>query len=203
VFFPRRKEGEHAEPGPLTRHIIVNYETLANLFHLPLKDAARELGLCPTTFKKACRSLNVAQWPSREAHSRTLFARRDSQTDGVDAAIRMLHQRHVYANTPPTLQTTEVHQATRAVRVAGTAPGWHDGSLAWSDASAFDFSFSSTTSSSSTLGASPELPWDCPDPFGAGFSSAAPHPCVEAVMAYLDGPLAGNFDFMFADDDGH
>mmetsp|Transcript_10835 Transcript_10835/g.26269 ORF Transcript_10835/g.26269 Transcript_10835/m.26269 type:complete len:219 (-) Transcript_10835:223-879(-) len=196
VFFPRRKEGEDAEPGPLTRRVHVNYETLEGLFHLPLKDAARELGLCPTTFKKACRSLNVAQWPSREAHSRTLFARRDSQTDGVDAAIRMLHQRHVYANTPPTLQTTEVHQAMTC-----TAPGWHDGSFAWSDASAFRVSFSSTASSRSTLGASPELPWDCPDPFGAGFSSAVPHPCVEAVMDYLDGPLAGNFDFMFADEE--
>jgi hypothetical protein len=26
--------------------------------------------------------------------------------------------------------------------------------------------------------------------------------CVEAVMEYLDGPLAENFDFMFADEEG-
>jgi len=85
VFFPRRKEGEHAEPGPLTRHIIVNYETLANLFHLPLKDAARELGLCPTTFKKACRCFNLERWPFRKGQSRIPLARRDS-TSSIDSS---------------------------------------------------------------------------------------------------------------------
>mmetsp|Transcript_10826 Transcript_10826/g.26230 ORF Transcript_10826/g.26230 Transcript_10826/m.26230 type:complete len:218 (-) Transcript_10826:223-876(-) len=195
VFFPRHKKGEDAESRPLTRYISVNYEALERLFHLPVKDAAHEMGLCLTTFKKACRSLNLEHWP-RKRYSQTRLALSNAQADGVDAATRTLHQEPVCALAAPTLQTTEVHQAMTC-----TAPGWHDGSFAWSDASAFRVSFSSTASSRSTLGASPELPWDCPDPFGAGFSSAVPHPCVEAVMDYLDGPLAGNFDFMFADEE--
>jgi hypothetical protein len=44
LYFPRQKEGEDPEPGPLTRHIRVNYEALEGLFHLNLKDAAKELG---------------------------------------------------------------------------------------------------------------------------------------------------------------
>jgi hypothetical protein len=44
VFFPRNKEGPEAE-GAMTRHITVSYEDLEGLFHLPLKDAAQELGL--------------------------------------------------------------------------------------------------------------------------------------------------------------
>ena len=45
LFLPRRKEGEDLDGPP--RHIIVSYEALEVLFHLPLKDAAREIGLCP------------------------------------------------------------------------------------------------------------------------------------------------------------
>jgi hypothetical protein len=41
-FLPRRKEGEDLEGQ---RNIIVSYEALEGLFHLPLKDAAREIGL--------------------------------------------------------------------------------------------------------------------------------------------------------------
>ena len=60
----RRKEGEDADPdGPLTRHIEVTYKDLESVFHLPLKDAAREIGLGQTTFKKACRYLDIDRWP--------------------------------------------------------------------------------------------------------------------------------------------
>ena len=36
----------------------------------------------------------------------------------------------------------------------------------------------------------------------AGPPLARERPCLEAVMEYLDGPFAGNFDFMFADEEG-
>jgi hypothetical protein len=275
VFFPRHKEGES---GPLTRYISVNYEALERLFHLPLKDAAHEMGLCLTTFKKACRSLNLEHWP-RKRYSQTRLALSNAQADGVDAATRTLHQEPVCAPAAPTLQTMEMHQDKRAVTMTCTPPVWHDGSIVRSDASAFCLSFSSNASSRLTVDASSELRRDCPDPFGAVFSSAAPEgllqqsstaldtqfcgeeryagpafqhktfapldapscfdsfargsicigvpmpegqpttlpcggdqggatpleagppreqSCAEAVMDYLDGPLVGNFDFMFA-----
>jgi len=82
VFLPRRKEGE--DPS-VPRHISVSYEALVGLFHLPLNEAAREIGLCPTTFKKACRRFDLETWPFRKGGSsrRAAIARR--QTDGVDA----------------------------------------------------------------------------------------------------------------------
>jgi len=124
VFLPRRKP----EEGPDgQRHIRVSYEALEGLFHLPLKDAAREIGLCPTTFKKACRRFNLEHWPFRQFQGRIPFARRTSQTDGVDAAMRTLHQDPVCATAAPTLQTTDAHQAMRAGTVSCTSPVWHDG----------------------------------------------------------------------------
>jgi len=294
-FFPRPSKKEDAELGPL-RHISVDYEVLESLFHLNLKDAARKLGLCITTFKKACRRFHLAKWP-RKAQRDAAIARRNARTNGVDAAIRTLHQEPVGTPTTPTPQTTEVHYDKRAVAVSCTSPVWHDESDAWRrDASGLCFAISSNASSSST--ACPELHRDWPDPFGAVISSAAPEgllqqasvaldtrscgetrhagpafqhktlsidslegsicigvpmpedqpttgpygalpptaphqcpaphherggtaggglcggeqgsaeagpprerSCIEAVMAYLDGPLAGNFDFMFADEE--
>jgi len=283
VFFPRYKEGEHQGPGHLPRHISVTYEALAGLFHLPLKDAAREVGLCTTTFKKACRRFDMKKWPFRKGQRRTPISRSNVQTEGVVAAIKTLHQEHVCTLAVPTLQTPEMLQGKSAVTVSCTPPAWHNGSI---DTSAFCRSFSRNPSSSSTVRASSELRQNCYDPFGAVFSSAAPvslasllqqasmaldtrscdeaghtgpafqhksfatfdapsyidsltrgltsigvpkalpcstsggpkrvspgsgrpeegqpreRPCVEAVMDYLDGPLVGDFDFMFADEAG-
>jgi len=121
-FLPRRKEGEDLDAP---RHIRVSYEALERLFQLPLKHAAREIGLCPTTFKKACRRFDLEQWPFRQKQGH--FARRASETDGVHAGIRTLHQEPVCAPAAPTLQTTGAHQANHAVSVSCTSPVWQDG----------------------------------------------------------------------------
>ena len=131
MFFPRRNQGEDAVPGHLTRPVSVNYDALEGLFHLPLKDAAREIGLCPTTFKKACRRFSMHVWPFKKGQSRTPVARRSTQTDDYR------HQDNV--------------QNGAVASVHYISPGWHDGSTAWMNRS---FSFSSTASSSSTVRAS-------------------------------------------------
>eukprot|EP00290_Baffinella_frigidus_P019474 CAMPEP_0180203086 /NCGR_PEP_ID=MMETSP0987-20121128/7659_1 /TAXON_ID=697907 /ORGANISM="non described non described, Strain CCMP2293" /LENGTH=331 /DNA_ID=CAMNT_0022158423 /DNA_START=218 /DNA_END=1213 /DNA_ORIENTATION=+ len=92
-FFPRRKEEGDGPEGPRTRHVSVDYEALEGLFHLPLKDAARELGLCQTTFKKACRGFNVDQWPFRKAHRNVSHRERKAHTDGVDTAFNTQPQK--------------------------------------------------------------------------------------------------------------
>jgi len=117
VFFPRQKAGDHSEPELLARHININYEALEKLFHLPLKDAAREIGLCSTTFKKACRHFNMKKWPFRKGQSKNprgkprVYSRRNAQTD---AAIT-LRQETARAPAAPTLQTTEMHHDKSAV----------------------------------------------------------------------------------------
>ena len=62
LFFPRQKKGEDAEPGPLMRHIRVDQEVLKGYFHLKLKDAAREIGLCPTTFMTKTPKAAGREW---------------------------------------------------------------------------------------------------------------------------------------------
>ena len=140
VFFPRQKEGDLTEPGLLTRHISINYEALEDLYHLPLKDAAREVGLCSTTFKKACRHFNMKKWPFRKGQSKTprgkLGAYGNARTDAVDAAItlhqatvcsdltdaaiRSLHQTPVRAPAS-TVQTTEMHQDVLVSRTTSSS----------------------------------------------------------------------------------
>jgi len=125
VFFPRQKAGDHSEPELLTRRININYETLEKLFHLPLKDAAREIGLCSTTFKKACRHFNMKKWPFRKGQSKTppgkpgAYTRRNAQPNGVHAAITP-HYEPIRPLAASKLQTTEVHQDNSAVAVSRT-----------------------------------------------------------------------------------
>jgi len=259
-FFPRRKEGEEPD-GRLTRQISVSYEDLEALFHLPVKDAAREMNLCATTFKKACRSFGIEEWPFRK---------------GSRLPVAQM--------TAPTLQTTELHQDNRAVMVSCTTAVWHEGSNARMNTSSCGFPFSSVASSwpsqdspnpvgsavssvaphgllqqAQTVLQQASMAHE-PRSYGVArhavpsvpvFSSAAPQgllqnasmahdarscdgvprpmpiclpttrlrggeqggatlleagpprerSCVEDVMDYLEGPLAGNFDFMFADEE--
>jgi hypothetical protein len=142
------------------RHIFVKYEDLERLFHLPLKEAASEIGLCQTTFKKACRRHDIVRWPY--------------------AAIRTQHQEPVYALAAPALQAMEVHQAKRFDTMSAEPPLWYDGSLA----SAVYFPFSATACSSSTVRASSG--WDCSDPFGADSSSSAPEGQLQQASMALD-----------------
>ena len=60
IIFPRRKGGDTRHP---TRPVRVTRQMLKALFHLPLPSACKHLGLCATTFKKACRREGIMQWP--------------------------------------------------------------------------------------------------------------------------------------------
>lgn len=44
----------------------LRFEDLQSKFHLGLKEAAVELGVCITTLKRICRRLGVSRWPKRQ-----------------------------------------------------------------------------------------------------------------------------------------
>ena len=44
----------------------LTYRDLEAHFGHGLKDAARRLGICPTTLKRACRRNGITRWPSRQ-----------------------------------------------------------------------------------------------------------------------------------------
>ena len=174
LFRPRPKKGEDTEPGPLTRQVRIDYATLEGLFHLNLKDAARVVGLGTTTFKKACRRLNIQKWTTR--------LRSNAQTDGVYSAISRL---------------------PRAVMTAGTStrPMRSVDEVASSSSNALD-----TRSGGENRHATPAFEHKTLTPLDGARPREAGPPgglsCVAAVMDYLDGPFALDFDFMFADDEG-
>lgn len=47
----------------------LSLEELSPYFHLPINDAATELGICSTALKKICRSIGVKRWPHRKIKS--------------------------------------------------------------------------------------------------------------------------------------
>lgn len=44
----------------------VGLETLQQHFHRPLKDVAKQFGVCVTVFKRHCRSVGIKRWPARK-----------------------------------------------------------------------------------------------------------------------------------------
>ncbi|KAJ1484668.1 hypothetical protein T484DRAFT_1947328 [Baffinella frigidus] len=60
--YVKNTEDSDGNAAPV-RQVNVNKEELLALFHLPLTVACREVGMCSTTFKKACRALGVVKWP--------------------------------------------------------------------------------------------------------------------------------------------
>ena len=170
MFFPRKEVGDSWEPGHLTRHICVSKEIIESLFHLKLTDAAREIGLCPTTFKKACRRFGLTKWPSRKGQH--------------DAAIA--------------LQTLEVRHDTRAATVSYVGPAFqHTNFDAPSYIDTFSRSSicigvpmpEGQPTTGSYGGEEVELPWreaGPPNHFdGAAPLEAGEQSCAEAVMEYL------------------
>jgi hypothetical protein len=150
-FFPRRKEGEEPDGRP-TRQISVSYEDLEVLFHLPVKEAAREMNLCATTFKKACRSFGLEEWPFRKGQ------------------VHIAQTEPACPPDAPTLQTPGLHQANREVVVPCNSSVWHDESSERVDTSFFGVPFSSFASSSSSVRASAGPSRNGLGPFSTVFS---------------------------------
>eukprot|EP00727_Mastigamoeba_balamuthi_P007569 m51a1_g3432 hypothetical protein (160) ;mRNA; r:628035-628665 len=44
----------------------IPFDTVRSFFHLPINEASRLLGVCPTILKKICRSNGVVRWPHRK-----------------------------------------------------------------------------------------------------------------------------------------
>eukprot|EP00899_Mesostigma_viride_P004028 jgi/Mesvir1/13626/Mv06714-RA.2 len=62
-------------------------DELRLLFHLPIEDAAKQLGVCSSALKRRCRKLGIMRWPFRKVRSLSLHT--------YQRTLGMFHQEHV------------------------------------------------------------------------------------------------------------
>eukprot|EP00283_Hemiselmis_rufescens_P010243 CAMPEP_0173435646 /NCGR_PEP_ID=MMETSP1357-20121228/15513_1 /TAXON_ID=77926 /ORGANISM="Hemiselmis rufescens, Strain PCC563" /LENGTH=325 /DNA_ID=CAMNT_0014400659 /DNA_START=47 /DNA_END=1024 /DNA_ORIENTATION=+ len=72
LVFPRksRRSKDTDETKVHKDPVIITLEVVKRLFHLPLTEAARQLGISPTAIKGACRRLGIQKWPFRKVTAR-------------------------------------------------------------------------------------------------------------------------------------
>ncbi|CAI7877256.1 unnamed protein product [Closterium sp. NIES-54] len=53
-------------------------EDVSPFFHLPIEEAARELGVCSSALKRRCRRLGIKRWPFRKVGATLWHKTRDT-----------------------------------------------------------------------------------------------------------------------------
>nr|GME07148.1 protein RKD1 [Ipomoea batatas] len=107
--------GRHSVPSTLNREVISSY------FHMPVCQAAEELGIGETTLKERCRKVGIPRWPHRKLKSLEALMKnvQDFEENPKDALTRatigVLKNRHKLLSDMP---GSNLHPETLCLRNA-------------------------------------------------------------------------------------
>ena len=80
---------EDTLPGGATVKRSLPRDVVTSHFQYGLSDAAKRLGMCPTTLKRICRKYGVARWPSRKKYREEILPLMVGG-GGVDAVMELM-----------------------------------------------------------------------------------------------------------------